>query len=746
MSGFPEAAHEALADSQLRANLARATSTIRDKRARVVDELPDWEELRRAGAAIKDAALLELDTHLERLETAVTAAGGVVHWAKDGNEACSIVAAIAQAHDVDEVVKVKSIATDEIGLNEHLAAEGILAVETDLAELIIQLDDDFPSHILVPAIHRNRAEIRDIFRDKLGLEDLTDEPPALAEAARLHLRAKFLSARMGVSGANFAVAETGSVCVFESEGNGRMCTTLPEVLVSVMGVEKVIPSWRDMEVFLQLLPRSSTGERLNPYTSVWSGVAGDGPREFHLVLLDNGRVRTLADEVGRQALRCIRCSACLNVCPVYARTGGHAYGSVYPGPIGAILTPQLVGLEGEGSGAGSASAGSASGGMGSAENAASLPYASSLCGACAEVCPVGIEIPRLLTHLRAREVASRRRLDPEKLTMRALFHTFLSRRRYERAQKLARMAARPVTRGDADSARGRTIAWAPGPLAGWRMSRDLPAPARETFREWWRRSGHAQAPEGTVSAFRMHDMQEADTTGRSGHRGSAGGAEAPAGDARADILHRIGSALEDAAPADVPRDYRTEDARERDEIVTMFAERVAEYRATVHRVREKDVPKTVARIVEEACGGKDGHAPRIGIPADFPDRWRPREGARGVELVADASLSVPQLNELDGALTGCAVAIAEAGAFVLDAGEGQGRRALTLVPDLHVCVVREDQVVGLVPEAVARLGEAVRAGRPLTFVAGPSATSDIELNRVEGVHGPRVLHVLIVAG
>ncbi|HEV7844895.1 MAG TPA: LUD domain-containing protein, partial [Thermoleophilaceae bacterium] len=266
MKGFPAAARTALADSQLRTNLARATATIRDKRGRVVDELPDWEELRRSGAAIKDRSLLDLVGQLTALESAVVAAGGVVHWARDAEEACSIVAAVAHAHEVDEVVKVKSIATDEIGLNERLAADGIHAVETDLAELIIQLDDDFPSHILVPAIHRNRAEIRDIFRRELGLADLTDEPAALAEAARLHLRAKFLSARMGVSGANFAVAETGSVCVFESEGNGRMCTTLPEVLVTVMGIEKVIPSWRDMEVFLQLLPRSSTGERLNPYT------------------------------------------------------------------------------------------------------------------------------------------------------------------------------------------------------------------------------------------------------------------------------------------------------------------------------------------------------------------------------------------------------------------------------------------------------------------------------------------------
>jgi L-lactate dehydrogenase complex protein LldF len=711
LSGFPAAARRSLGDSQLRANLARATSTIRDKRGRVVEEVPDWEELRASGSAIKDAALLSLASQLERLEASVTAAGGQVHWAKDGDEACSIVAAVAQSHGVDEVVKVKSIATDEIGLNERLAAEGILAVETDLAELIIQLDDDFPSHILVPAIHRNRAEIRDIFRRELGLEGLTDDPAALAEAARLHLRAKFLSARMGVSGANFAVAETGSVCVFESEGNGRMCTTLPEVLVTVMGVEKVVPSWRDMEVFLQLLPRSSTGERMNPYTSVWSGAAsrssGDGPSEFHLVLLDNGRVRTLADEVGRQALRCIRCSACLNVCPVYARVGGHAYGSVYPGPIGAILTPQLKGIEGD---------------------SGSLPYASSLCGACGDVCPVKIEIPRLLTHLRAREVASRSRLDPESLTMKALFHTFSSRQRYERAQKLARAASRPLTRGR------RSISWAPGPLSGWTKSRELPAPAAETFREWWRRTrgttstegSPATAPRPTQSTFSPHMGENLERVGA-----GAGG------DARADVLHRIRAVLSDAAAPDVPRNYRTEDTRSRDEIVTLFAERVAEYRATVHRAGAgaTDLADTLRCIAEDAG------AHRVAIPADLPEGWRPN----GPELIEDHALSVHELDELDGALTGCAVAIAETGTFVLDGGAGQGRRALTLVPDLHICVVREEQVAGLVPEAVGKLEDAVRAGRPLTFVSGPSATSDIELDRVEGVHGPRVLHVVLVA-
>src|SRR5690606_3082823 len=234
---------------------------------------------------------------------------------------------------------------------------------------------DRPSHILVPAIHRNRGEIREIFAREMAAwgrpapDGLTDSPAELAEAARLHLREKFLRAKVGISGANFAVAETGTLVVVESEGNGRMCTTLPETLISVVGIEKVVPTWRDLEVFLQLLPRSSTAERMNPYTSFWTGVrSGDGPREFHLVLLDNGRSRLLADEVGRATLRCIRCSACLNICPVYERVGGHAYGSVYPGPIGAILNPQLRALRQDDE----------------------LPYASTLCGACYDVCPVAI--------------------------------------------------------------------------------------------------------------------------------------------------------------------------------------------------------------------------------------------------------------------------------------------------------------------------------------------------------------------
>jgi L-lactate dehydrogenase complex protein LldF len=481
MPAFPSAAREALADTQLRRNLAHATGTIRAKRAAVVGEVGEWEELRLAGAAIKDNTLRRLDEYLLRLEEALQARGATVHWARDAAEACEIVANIAQEHDVDEVVKVKSMATQEIGLNEALAARGVTAWETDLAELIVQLGDDLPSHILVPAIHRNRAEIREIFRRSMGdagrpaPPGLSDEPAELAAAARLHLREKFLRARMAVSGANFAVADSGTLVVVESEGNGRMCLTLPEVLVSVVGIEKVVPTFADLDVFLQLLPRSSTGERMNPYTSTWSGVTpGDGPQEMHVVLLDNGRTRALADEVGRQALRCIRCSACLNVCPVYERTGGHAYGSVYPGPIGAILNPLLKGV-------------------GVDEQTDSLPYASSLCGACFEACPVRIDIPEVLVHLRAKVVDAHREgpPKPEAVAMKSAAWLLSDARRLSAAERGLGLANRALTRFGRRVLPGgrRALVRLPWPGSLWTNARDLPAPPRESFRAWWRKGG-----------------------------------------------------------------------------------------------------------------------------------------------------------------------------------------------------------------------------------------------------------------
>jgi L-lactate dehydrogenase complex protein LldF len=443
-------------DSQLRRNVRKATATIRERRAGLVAETPDWQQLRDAGAAIKDEVLHHLDSYLEQFERNATARGAQVHWARDADDATRIVTDIVQATGHNEVIKVKSMATQEIGLVSALERAGIAAHETDLAELIIQLSHDRPSHIVVPALHRNRAEIRRIFLDGMpdAPRDLTDDPRALAEAARLHLRRLFLKTKVAVSGANFAIAETGGLLVAESEGNGRMCLTLPETLISVVGIEKLIPTFTDLEVFLQLLPRSATGERMNPYNSVWTGVTqNDGPQSVHIVLLDNGRTRALADQTGRQALRCIRCAACLNVCPVYERTGGHAYGATYPGPIGAILTPLMVGVE----------------------HAAELPFASSLCGACYEVCPVEIDIPTVLVKLRADAVKAKPH-KAQDAAFAAAANAMSGRRRWTAALKLAPLM-RFIRHG------------APPPLSGWTRTRDLPDPPEKSFREWWTERG-----------------------------------------------------------------------------------------------------------------------------------------------------------------------------------------------------------------------------------------------------------------
>jgi L-lactate dehydrogenase complex protein LldF len=449
---FSRNAKRAVENSQLRRNVRKATGTIRQRRAGLVAETPDWQQLRHAGAAIKDDVLHHLDEYLERFERNATARGAHVHWARDADEATQTVTKIVQQTGHHEVIKVKSMATQEIGLVKALENQGITAHETDLAEMIIQLSHDRPSHIVVPALHRNRAEIRRIFLDHMpdAPKDLTDDPQDLAEAARLHLRRLFLKTKVAVSGANFAIAETGGLLVAESEGNGRMCLTLPETLISVVGIEKLIPTFRDLEVFLQLLPRSSTGERMNPYNSIWTGVTpNDGPQSVHIVLLDNGRTKALADRTGRQALRCIRCAACLNVCPVYERTGGHAYGGTYPGPIGAILTPLMAGVE----------------------HAPELPFASSLCGACYEVCPVEIDIPTVLVKLRHDAVQAERHRAQD-ATFAAAAQAMSGRRRWTAALKLAPLM-RFVKHG------------APPPLSAWTRTRDLPDPPKQSFRDWW---------------------------------------------------------------------------------------------------------------------------------------------------------------------------------------------------------------------------------------------------------------------
>jgi L-lactate dehydrogenase complex protein LldF len=465
---FPEAALPVLRDSQLRKNVAHAIDMIQAKRARLVAEKSDWQALRSAAAAIKDEALQNLDVYLEQFEERCTAAGGQVHWAADAAEARRIVLEILREEKAGEVIKIKTMTSAEIQLNPFLEANGIQAYETDLAEIILQLGDGEPSHIVVPALHVNRSQVREIFSRRMGLPDLSDEPKALTAAARNYLRRKFLSVPAAISGANFLIAETGGVAIVESEGNGRMCLTLPRTMITLAGIEKVLPRFQDLEVILQLLARSATGERMSPYTSLWTGVTpGDGPQTFHVILLDNGRSSMLKREPERQTLRCIRCGACMNSCPVYRQTGGHAYGSVYPGPIGAILTPQLQQLK----------------------HAQSLPYASSLCGACYEVCPVKINIPEILIDLRAQVTdqerkSARKFSDPMYWGMRVASLLFSRAWLFHLAQKLGRIGALFFTRRDG------WIHSLPGVGAKWTETRDLRGLPKQTFHEWWQKTGN----------------------------------------------------------------------------------------------------------------------------------------------------------------------------------------------------------------------------------------------------------------
>jgi L-lactate dehydrogenase complex protein LldF len=482
---FQVAAKTLMGDSQLRKNVRHATKVIQTKRARVVAEMPDWQDLREAGKQLRQHTMRHLDFYLEQFERNCTAAGGHVHWAKDAEDARRIVVDLVKASEVDgksptEVIKIKSMTTEEIHLNKALAQAGVHAYETDLAELIIQLGHDQPSHIVVPALHKNRAQIREIFMREMKLpgtdfSKLGGTPQDLADAARRFLREKFLRVKTAVSGANFLIAETGSVCIVESEGNGRMCLTLPETLISVAGIDKVIPRYQDLEVVLQLLPRSATGERMNPYNSLWTGVdkapaGGDGPRNFHVVLMDNARTEILADEEARQTLNCIRCGACQNACPVYQQTGGHAYGSVYAGPIGAILTPQLMEMH----------------------HAQSLPYASSLCGACYEVCPVKINIPEVLIHLRNKVVKQQSSglnilVNPEVMALKAVAMVFRSEGVFRASQKLGRLAELPLSHKDGQGV--GWIDWLPGMLGGWTQVRDLRVMPKQTFRQWFEERG-----------------------------------------------------------------------------------------------------------------------------------------------------------------------------------------------------------------------------------------------------------------
>jgi L-lactate dehydrogenase complex protein LldF len=456
---FRQRAEAALQDRFLQEALTIATTKFIGLRKESFAGFPQGEALRDRARSIKEATLQRLDVYLEQLADRVERLGGRVHWAATGEEARDIILGLCREKGVRMVVKSKSMATEEIELNEALEAAGVTPVETDLGEYIIQLAHEKPSHIIAPAIHKTKGQVADLI-SAVARRRLAADPEVLTAAARQQLREKFLRADMGITGANFAVAETGTIVLVTNEGNGRMVTSLPRIHVAVMGIEKVIPTMTDLMVFLAILARSATGQKLSSYTTLVRGPRRpgelEGPEEFHLVLMDNGRSRQIAGTL-REALYCLRCGACLNVCPVYRQIGGHAYGYTYPGPIGILLTAMLHG----------------------APAVKELAHASSLCGACKDVCPVRIDIPRMLIELR--EHLDREKIAPwpERLVFRLARRIMLSPGAFALSARLGRALQRPFVRD------GR-LRWLPLFFGKWTRTRDLPPIAARTFSERWK--------------------------------------------------------------------------------------------------------------------------------------------------------------------------------------------------------------------------------------------------------------------
>lgn len=463
VEGFNERAREALSDRALHDSVELFMKRTLPGRDATLRALPDAPELRERAYHVKQETMANLDQYLEQMADAVEARGGNVFFAEDGEDVVTYVAELARRRGARVITKSKSMATEEIELNRRLEEDhadlGLEIVETDLGEWIAQLAGDHPSHIVAPILHMNRHQIAEILSATAG-ERLPPNVEDLLQFARRRLREKFLAAEIGITGANFGVAETGTVVTVTNEGNARLVTSVPPVHVVVMGIEKLIPRFTDLTVFIQLLARSSTGQKISVYTNFITGPRAegepDGAEELHLILMDNGRSKLLGTEF-EEALYCIRCGACLNVCPVYRQTGGHAYGSTYSGPIGAVITPLLKGDK----------------------EARDLPHASSLCGACSETCPVGIPLHDLLLKLRNRQVEEGLAGRAQSLMFKGFEKTMKSPAAYKAGAKAGRLAQKPLAKGD-------SMKPLPGPLSGWTKSRDLPPLAEKSFRELWK--------------------------------------------------------------------------------------------------------------------------------------------------------------------------------------------------------------------------------------------------------------------
>jgi len=779
---FHQRVHEALNDQRLQGAVRVATERLSNGYGAAAAASDDFAALRHQAGEIRRRAIAELDSHLERFATAFERNGGHVYFARDAAAARRYVLDVAQRNGVRRVAKSKSMISEEIELNHALGAAGIEAVETDLGEYIVQQAGEMPSHIIIPALHKTVGQVADLFSSVVG-RDLPPDPPQLMAAARVVLREQFLAADMGISGVNFAVADSGTLAIVSNEGNVDLCTTLPRIHVALMGMERLTPTWADLAVLLRVLPAAGTGQRITTYNTFITGPRRadepDGPDEIHVVILDNGRADILSTEFA-DVLRCIRCGACLNVCPIYRNIGGHAYGTVYPGPIGAVLSPLLFG-----------------------DAARELPYASSLCGACTEACPVGIPLHDLLIKHRQRDVAQGRAPASEGLAFRLLAQAWSHPGTFRWSTRMGGHLLRMLG-GLPVVGQGAWISRLPGPGAGWTQQRDFPTPHGEPFHQRWSRLfGEQEQDLAAVAELEptgaqphpptpgpgdavphvpevgepVHPAETGDPLPRPGapevgepRPGPEQGEPrpAPGGAEGAEFLARVRDNLRRApqpahlpsgvhqtppisGPAGAPDGPATPHQLAARFIVELekvagTAQVVASPEQAITAIVEQLVAQGVSTALLSDPVPLDTHQLEQALALRGITSLAWRDSPQALVTPATRSLLREVAAGAMAGVTGSVFGIADTGTIMVTSGAGVGRLP-PLLPPCHVSVLRLSRVLPDLAAAchvLGQWGDAVRLPTGVVLQTGPSRSSDIAGQIVRGVHGPGRVHIVIM--
>lgn len=693
---FNERATSALINIPLQEALHAATGKFANQRAQAFESTAAPLALRAKAREIRRKTFDEIDKHLETLFASLQSLGVHVHSAPDADSAKRIVLEIARKHGVETVVKSKSMASEEIHLNQALEAANITPYETDLGEWILQLANETPSHLVAPAIHKTLKQVQDLFREKVD-PNAGSDPQELTSIARKKLRTEFMRAGMGISGVNFAVAETGTLCLVTNEGNGRLVTTLPKVHVAIMGFEKVVPTLRDTLTLLSVLPRSATGQKLTSYFTMLTGPRreneSDGPNEVHLLLLDGGRSRHLGTPF-QEAFHCIRCGACQNACPVFQTVGGHTYDSVYGGPIGSILSPMLRGLDVSGE----------------------LPAASSLCGACMDACPVFVDIPRMLLEMREARTVKKNNALMERFSFRLLGMAMRKPFVWETGFKVGSVFSRFLN--------AKAAAWLPGPLGAWAQGRELPRIAKKSFRARWREKKRnvANLPSTTLEVPKT-DNPDA-IVGKAHHA--------------LELAHGLSHGHFENPEGPLP-EISIPDAAAR------FATEFEAVANPVHRPHSVDAVREY--VLDLAAKWKEYPiAISDGLPIEVT-AWLMDEGFDVISPSNDGD-NRDAIARCGIGITGCDWAIAETGSIVLLSGPGHPRLH-SLLPETHLALIPEKNILphisSLGPELERVLKQEEGASPScVNIITGPSRSADIALTLIKGVHGPRDVFAIII--